>query len=240
MSRVAPIISPHHSASRASIVGGGGRNIQPGAISLGHRGVLFIDEAPECATGILDSLRQPLESGRITITRQIGSVTFPAQFLLVLAANPCPCGKFSGRGHGCECSSLQVRRYLGKLSGPLMDRIDLRVNIDPVGRVELSSQELGEPSHVIRERVIEARGRASARFKDESWKLNAEIPSRALRSTYSPDRAAMNFLHDELDQERITARGLHKVIRVAWTLTDLGGRERPNVDDVKNAYQLRG
>ncbi len=239
MSRVAPIISPHHSASRASIVGGGGRNIQPGAISLGHRGVLFIDEAPECATGILDSLRQPLESGTITITRQVGSVTFPAQFLLVLAANPCPCGKFSGRGHGCECSSLQVRRYLGKLSGPLMDRIDLRVTVDPVGRVELSSQELGEPSHVMRERVIEARGRASKRFKDEPWKLNAEIPSRALRTTYSPDRAAMNFLHDELDQERITARGLHKVIRVAWTLADLGGRERPNVDDVKSAYQLR-
>ncbi len=239
MSRVAPIIAPHHSASRASIVGGGGRNIQPGAISLGHRGVLFIDEAPECATGILDSLRQPLESGTITIARQVGSVTFPAQFLLVLAANPCPCGKYSGRGHGCECSSLQVRRYLGKLSGPLMDRIDLRVTVDPVGRVELSSQELGEPSHVMRERVIQARNRAAIRFKDESWKLNAEIPSRALRTRYAPDRAAMNFLHDELDRERITARGLHKVIRVAWTLADLGGRERPNVEDVKNAYQLR-
>ncbi|CAN2193473.1 COG0606 Predicted ATPase with chaperone activity [Candidatus Nanopelagicaceae bacterium] len=239
MSRVAPIISPHHSASRASIVGGGGRNIQPGAISLGHRGVLFIDEAPECATGILDSLRQPLESGTITIARQVGSVTFPAQFLLVLAANPCPCGKYSGRGHGCECSSLQVRRYLGKLSGPLMDRIDLRVTVDPVGRVELSSQELGEPSRSMRERVIEARSRAAMRFKDEVWKLNAEIPSRALRTTYSPDRAAMNFLHDELDRERITARGLHKVIRVGWTLADLGGRERPNIEDVKNAYQLR-
>jgi magnesium chelatase family protein len=239
MSRVAPIISPHHSASRASIVGGGGRNIQPGAISLGHRGVLFIDEAPECATGILDSLRQPLESGEITITRQVGSATFPAKFLLVLAANPCPCGKYSGRGHGCECSSLQVRRYLGKLSGPLMDRIDLRVKVDPVGRVELSSSELGEPSHAIRERVISARAQAAVRFKDERWKLNAEIPSRALRSQYSPDRSAMNFLHDELDKERITARGLHKIIRVAWTLADLSRRQRPSLDDVQRAYQLR-
>jgi magnesium chelatase family protein len=239
MSRVAPIIAPHHSASRASIVGGGGRNIQPGAISLGHRGVLFIDEAPECATGILDSLRQPLESGEITIARQVGSATFPAKFLLVLAANPCPCGKYSGRGHGCECSSLQVRRYLGKLSGPLMDRIDLRVTVDPVGRIELSSIELGESSQAIRERVISARARAAERFKDEVWKLNAEIPSRALRSQYSPDRSAMNFLHDELDRERITARGLHKVIRVAWTLADLGGRERPSIEDVKSAYQLR-
>jgi len=239
MSRVAPIISPHHSASRASIVGGGGRNIQPGAISLGHRGVLFIDEAPECATGILDSLRQPLESGTITIARQVGSVTFPAQFLLVLAANPCPCGKYSGRGLGCECSSLQVRRYLGKLSGPLMDRIDLRVSVDPVGRVELSSNELGESSQAIRERVISARARAAERFKDEPWKLNAEIPSRALRTTYSPERAAMNFLHDELDKERITARGLHKVIRVAWTLADLSARKKPSIEDVKSAYQLR-
>jgi magnesium chelatase family protein len=239
MSRVAPIIAPHHSASRASIVGGGGRNIQPGAISLGHRGVLFIDEAPECATGILDSLRQPLESGEITIARQVGSATFPAKFLLVLAANPCPCGKYSGRGHGCECSSLQVRRYLGKLSGPLMDRIDLRVTVDPVGRVELSSSELGESSLAMRERVISARARAAERFVDEPWNLNAEIPSRALRSQYSPDRSAMNFLHDELDRERITARGLHKVIRVAWTLADLGGRDRPSIEDVKSAYQLR-
>jgi magnesium chelatase family protein len=239
MSRVAPFIAPHHSASRASIVGGGGRSIQPGAISLGHRGVLFIDEAPECATGILDSLRQPLESGTITIARQIGSVTFPAKFLLVLAANPCPCGKYSGRGHGCECSSLQVRRYLGKLSGPLMDRIDLRVTVDPVGRVELSSHELGEPSHQIRERVMQARAQAASRFRDEPWKLNAEIPSRALRTTYAPDRKAMSFLHDELDKERITARGLHKVIRVAWTLADLGGRGKPNLVDVQSAYQLR-
>jgi magnesium chelatase family protein len=239
MSRVAPIVSPHHSASRASIVGGGGRAIQPGAISLGHRGVLFIDEAPECATGILDALRQPLESGTITIARQVGSVTFPAQFLLVLAANPCPCGKYSGRGHGCECSSLQVRRYLGKLSGPLMDRIDLRVAVDPVGRVELASKDLGESSAAIRERVLSARTLAAARFHNEKWKLNAEIPSRALRTTYAPERAAMNYLHDELDRERITARGLHKIIRVAWTLADLAGRDRPTLMDVQDAYQLR-
>ncbi len=239
MSRVAPIISPHHSASRASIVGGGGRNIQPGAISLGHRGVLFIDEAPECATGILDALRQPLESGTITIARQVGSVTFPAQFLLVLAANPCPCGKYSGRGHGCECSSLQVRRYLGKLSGPLMDRIDIRIDVDPVGRIELASQELGESSAEIRKRVIAARARAAIRFKDQQWKLNAHIPARALRIEYRPERAAMNFLHDELDKELITARGLHKVIRLAWTLADLAERPIPNLEDVKSAYQLR-
>lgn len=239
ISRTAPIIAPHHSASRASIVGGGGRDIQPGAISLGHRGVLFIDEAPECAAGILDALRQPLESGQITIARQSGNVTFPAQFLLVLAANPCPCGKYSGKGRGCTCTSLQVRRYLGKLSGPLMDRIDIRVTVDPVGRVELASQELGESSADIRTRVIEARKLAAIRFKDEKWSLNAEIPARALRRDYAPVREAMNFLHDELDQERITARGLHKVMRLSWTLADLAGRKQPGLKEVQSAFQLR-
>ena len=239
ISRTAPIIAPHHSASRASIVGGGGRDIQPGAISLGHRGVLFIDEAPECAAGILDALRQPLESGQITIARQSGNVTFPAQFLLVLAANPCPCGKYSGKGRGCTCTSLQVRRYLGKLSGPLMDRIDIRVTVDPVGRVELASQELGESSADIRSRVIEARKVAAIRFKDEKWSLNAEIPARALRRDYAPARDAINFLHDELDQERITARGLHKVIRLSWTLADLAGRKQPELKEVQRAFQLR-
>jgi magnesium chelatase family protein len=240
MSRTAPIISPHHTASRASIVGGGGRTIQPGAISLGHRGVLFIDEAPECAVGILDALRQPLESGEITIARQAGNVTFPARFLLILAANPCPCGKYSGKGRGCTCTSLQVRRYLGKLSGPLMDRIDIRVAVDPVGRIELASQELGESSADIRGRVMEARARAAHRFKTEKWKLNAEIPARALRRDYAPDREALNFLHDELDHERITARGLHKALRVAWTLADLSGKKKPGLVEVERAHQLRG
>lgn len=240
MSRIAPIVAPHHTATRAALVGGGGRSIQPGAISLSHRGVLFIDEAPECARGILDSLRQPLESGEITIARQIGSATFPAKFLLVLAANPCPCGKFSGSGKSCTCSSLEVRRYLGKLSGPLMDRIDIRVTVDPVGRVELDSGELGESSENIRNRVISARVAAAKRFEGKPWQLNSEIPSRELRSAYRPERAAMNFLHDELDKERITARGLHKVIRIAWTLADLAQRPIPNLSDVTSAYQLRG
>lgn len=240
MSKLAPIVTPHHSASRASIVGGGNRVITPGAISIAHHGVLFIDEAPECAAGILDSLRQPLESGEITITRQVGSATFPARFLLVLAANPCPCGKYTGRGHGCTCTSLQVRRYLGKLSGPLLDRIDIRVEIDPVTRTEFSADVLGESSKVIRERVISARERSTARFSSESWKLNSEIPAPALRNTYRPTKDAMSFLHDQLDREQITARGLHKTIRLAWTLADLASRDIPVLEDVQQAFQLRG
>jgi magnesium chelatase family protein len=239
MSRMAPIVSPHHTASRVAIVGGGSHVIKPGACSLAHHGVLFIDEAPECATGVLDSLRQPLESGTITITRSVGNITFPAEFLLVLAANPCPCGKFSGKGRGCECSSLAVRRYLGRLSGPLMDRIDMRVQVEPVSRVEMAATELGETSAQIRERVIAARSAASQRFADKPWKLNAHIPSRELRTTYRPEKAAMNFLHDELDRERLTARGLHKIIRLAWTLADLEQRSVATLADVQRAYSLR-
>ena len=239
LSRVAPIVSPHHSASRVALVGGGSTAIKPGACSLAHHGVLFIDEAPECANGVLDALRQPLESGTITIARSVGSLTFPAQFLLVLAANPCPCGKFSGRGRSCTCSSVQVRRYLGKLSGPLMDRIDMRVQVEPVTRLEMSQSELGESSAAIAVRVLAARAKAKERFQGETWSLNSDIPSRALRTTYKPERSAMNFLHDELDKERLTARGLHKIIRLAWTLADLNGNPVPQLADVQRAYQLR-
>jgi magnesium chelatase family protein len=239
LSRLAPIVSPHHSASRVALVGGGSTAIKPGACSLAHHGVLFIDEAPECAAGVLDALRQPLESGTITIARSVGSLTFPAQFLLVLAANPCPCGKFAGRGRACTCSSVQVRRYLGKLSGPLMDRIDMRVQVEPVTRVEMSQTELGESSAMIAARVLAARKKAKDRFKDDPWSLNSEIPARALRTTYKPERSAMNFLHDELDKERLTARGLHKIIRLSWTLADLNDNAIPQLADVKRAYQLR-
>jgi magnesium chelatase family protein len=235
----APFVAPHHSATRVAMVGGGSHTIRPGACSLAHRGVLFVDEAPECDSGVLDSLRQPLESGSITIARAIGSVTYPAQFLLVLAANPCPCGKFSGRGRNCTCTSQQVRRYLGKLSGPLMDRIDLRVQVDPLSRVELTKPELGQASATIRSRVTSARAIANGRFKDETWSLNSEIPSRALRTKYQPERAAMNFLHSELDQEHITARGLHKVMRTAWSIADMSRRPRPSIEDTQLAYSLR-
>ena len=235
----APFVAPHHSATRVAMVGGGSHAIKPGACSLAHRGVLFVDEAPECDSGVLDSLRQPLESGSITISRAIGSVSYPARFLLVLAANPCPCGKFSGRGRNCTCTSQQVRRYLGKLSGPLMDRIDLRVQVDPLSRVELSKPELGETSDAIQRRVISARDTAAHRFIGEKWSLNSEIPSRALRTSYQPERSAMNFLHTELDRERITARGLHKVMRTAWSIADLSGHQRPSIDDTRLAYSLR-
>ena len=238
LSRYAPFISPHHSATRIAMVGGGAHTIKPGVCSLAHRGVLFIDEAPECSSGVLDSLRQPLESGSITISRANGNLTFPARFILILAANPCPCGKFSGRGRSCTCTSVQIRRYLNKLSGPLLDRIDLKVSVENVGRAELAATN-NESSSLIRQRVINAREFAAARFADEPWKLNSEIPPRALRNKYQPDRYAMNFLHDELDKERITARGLHKIIRTSWTIADLKCLSRPTLEEVTESYRLR-
>jgi len=238
LSTTAPFISPHHSTTRIAMVGGGAHQIKPGVCSLAHRGVLFIDEAPECGNGVLDALRQPLESGSITISRANGNLTFPAQFILVLAANPCPCGKFSGKGYGCSCTSLQVRRYLNKLSGPLLDRIDLRVPVENVSRLELAQSD-NESSGTIRNRVIAARAKAANRFNHESWKLNSEIPPRALRQQFQPERAAMNFLHDELDKERITARGLHKIIRTSWTIADLKGVDRPTLVEVEESYRLR-
>ncbi len=237
LSRFAPYVAPHHTTTKVAMVGGGGHAIKPGAISLAHHGILFIDEAPECSAGILDSLRQPLESGSITIARATGNLTFPAEFILVIAANPCPCGKFVGKGRNCTCSPLQVRRYLAKLSGPLLDRIDLRVKVESVSRIELAQG--GESSAAIRERVIAAREAAAIRFKSENWKINSQIPARALTKQYQATKEAMAFLHDELDRERITARGLHKILRTSWTLADLANRNQPDLAEVKSAYQLR-
>jgi len=239
ITRTPPFVSPHHSTTAVAMVGGGSQQIRPGACSLANRGVLFIDEAPECGNGVLDSLRQPLESGSVTISRSLATLTFPARFMLVLAANPCPCGKFSGRGRSCTCTSLQIRRYLQKISGPLLDRIDIRVFVDAPSRVEMASTEPQESSAVVRDRVIAARAAASERFAGEEWQLNSEIPPNYLRKKYAAERSAMNILHQELDLERLSARGFHKVLRVAWSVADSEGHSIPTVADVEQALVLR-
>ena len=234
-----PFISPHHSTTATAMVGGGSHAIRPGAVSLANYGVLFIDEAPECGNGVLDSLRQPLESGSVTISRSVATVTFPAKFILVLAANPCPCGKFSGRGRSCTCSSVQIRRYLQKISGPLLDRIDIKVFVDAPTRVEMAAQDLGESSEVVRARVINARAVALERFGNESWNLNSEIPANFLRKKFAAEKSGMNYLHQELDQERLSARGFHKVIRLSWSIADKLGHSIPTLSDVQSALLMR-
>ncbi len=239
ISLLAPFVSPHHSTTAVGMVGGGAHLVRPGSCSLAHNGILFIDEAPECGKGVLDSLRQPLESGCITITRASGSITYPSKFILVLAANPCPCGKFSGRGRSCSCSSLSIRRYLQKISGPLLDRIDLRIFVERPTRTEISEFDSGESSAVVRERVIAARALAAERFAGESWRLNSEIPASALRKKYRASKAAMAFLHSELDAERLSVRGFHKVLRTSWSVADSHGRTIPSLEDAQQALLFR-
>lgn len=234
-----PFVSPHHTTTATAMVGGGSHAIKPGAVSLAHNGVLFIDEAPECNSGVLDSLRQPLESGEVTITRAIGSVNFPAKFILVLAANPCPCGKFSGKGRACTCSAQQIRRYATKLSGPLLDRIDIRLQVDPPTRVELASAELGESSVLVRERVSIAREIAANRFSKYPWKMNSEIPAKYLRSEFRAEKSAMALLHIQLEKENLSARGFYKVLRLAWSIADSRQHEIPSKEDVEKAISLR-
>ena len=239
LSKLPPFVSPHHTTTAPAMIGGGAHAIRPGATSLAHQGVLFIDEAPECARGVLDSLRQPLESGNVTISRAVGSVTYPARFMLVLAANPCPCGKFSGRGRSCTCTQVAIRRYLQRLSGPLLDRIDIRVFVDSPSRVEMASDQLGESSETVRARVILAREIADVRFADCTWKLNSQIPPSELRKRFRAEKQGMNLLHTELDNERLSARGFHKVLRISWSIADSHGHTVPNREDVESAFRLR-
>jgi magnesium chelatase family protein len=239
ISRTPPFVAPHHSTTAVAMIGGGAHQVRPGACSLANCGVLFIDEAPECGKGVLDSLRQPLESGSVTISRSIATMSFPARFMLVLAANPCPCGKFSGRGRSCTCSSLQIRRYLQKISGPLLDRIDIRVFVEAPTRAEMATTEAHESSAEVRERVVAARKIAADRFAGESWSLNSQIPPSALRKSYLAEKSAMAILHQELDLERLSARGFHKVLRVAWSIADSRGHEVPLKADVERALEMR-
>lgn len=239
LTRSAPFVAPHHSITIAALVGGGGATIRPGACSLAHNGVLFIDEAPECASGILDALRQPLESGAVTIARSQGSASFPSRFTLLLAANPCPCGRFAGRGRGCSCTSIQVRRYLARLSGPLLDRVDIRIRVEPPSRSELAATIGGESSAAMRGRVLRAREKARERFTGLDYSSNAAIPSSALRERFRAERSAMSLLHDLIERDEISARGFHRILRTAWSITDLREIERPDRAAVEAAIALR-
>lgn len=238
LSALPPFLAPHHATTIPALIGGGSGSIRPGACSLAHRGVLFIDEAPECANGILDSLRQPLESGNITITRSANTATFPARFILLLAANPCPCGKFAGRGRACECSSIQIRRYLSKLSGPLIDRIDIRLKVESPTRSELALAST-KTSALMRDRVVRARAIAQERFATARFKLNSEIPPNLLREQFRPRKDGLALLHSLLDSESITARGFHRAMRVAWSIADLTGISTPGKEEIERALELR-
>ncbi|QLJ04674.1 YifB family Mg chelatase-like AAA ATPase [Streptomyces sp. NEAU-sy36] len=237
---VAPYCAPHHSATMQSLVGGGPGVARPGAVSLAHRGVLFLDEAPEFHSQTLDALRQPLESGHVVIARSAGVVRFPARFLMVLAANPCPCGRFSQRDTLCECPPSVIRRYQARLSGPLLDRVDLRVEVDPVTRAQLTAPGArGESTATVADRVRQARERAAARLAGTPWRTNGEVPGRELRGRFQAAAGAMDEAERSLERGVLTARGIDRVLRVAWTVADLVGHDRPDAADVALALHLR-
>ncbi|WP_305782862.1 YifB family Mg chelatase-like AAA ATPase [Symbioplanes lichenis] len=235
-----PFEAPHHSASLAALVGGGPGLARPGALSLAHRGVLFLDEAPEFAARTLQALRQPLESGRVILARARGSTEYPARVQLVLAANPCPCASPAGDQY-CQCSPGARRRYLGKLTGPLLDRIDIHIKLASLGAAQLlTATGPAEPSAAVAARVAKARAAAAARWSGEGWQVNADVPGPFLRRPpWRLEAEATASLRRGLESGALSARGFDRVLRLAWTIADLDGRDTPGAADVAEAAQLR-
>jgi magnesium chelatase family protein len=241
-STLPPFQAPHHTATLASMVGGGSQQPRPGLISRAHLGVLFLDEAPEFQLAVLESLRQPLESGQITISRASGQATFPAQFQLVMAANPCPCGHATGSGKNCSCSAGSRSRYLSKLSGPLSDRIDVRLQLNPVNAslINRTSNLEGESSGQIREQVVLARANSSYRLAGTPWKLNSQVAGSYLRRELRLSASVTKHLDAALDQRLVSMRGYDRCLRLAWSIADLSGRTMPNSEDLALATFYRG
>jgi magnesium chelatase family protein len=230
-----PFRAPHHTISVAGLVGGGSRVPRPGAVSLAHHGVLFLDELCEFPRAALEALRQPLESGEVTVVRSSASVRFPASFALVAATNPCPCGYLGDGERPCRCSAEDVRRYARRLSGPLLDRIDLYVRVDRVGADQLSDAAAGEGSAVVRSRVAAARALGEARAGVASARLRVADLPRLCR----PTAAAGRTLAIAVDRLGLSARGFHRALRVARTIADLAGEERVDEPHVREALGLR-
>jgi magnesium chelatase family protein len=189
---------------------------------------------------VLDALRQPLEAGEVAIARAAVQATFPARFTLILAANPCPCARAAAPGgSGCRCSPAARRRYLGRLSGPLMDRVDVKVTLAPVSRRDmLYDRKFAEPSAVVAERVAAARERSAARLAGTPWRLNAEVPGAQLRREFPPAAGALKSLERAMELGQVSARGTDKIVRVGWSLADLAGRDQPGADEVNLAIGL--
>jgi magnesium chelatase family protein len=233
-----PFRSPHHSASGPSLVGGGSFP-KPGEISLAHRGVLFLDELTEFKRDVLEFLRQPLEDGCVTISRTRQSVAFPAQFTLVASTNPCPCGYFGDTVQACTCSPRAREQYWARLSGPLMDRIDLQVGVNRLKPEEITQQPTGESSQVVRQRVQAARDRACQRFQNMPLRCNAEMKSEHLQRWCQMDGATRSLLENAIRKLGLSVRASDRILKVARTIADLSGDERLQTAHVAEAIQYR-
>ncbi|GAA3547261.1 hypothetical protein AFL01nite_22130 [Aeromicrobium flavum] len=235
-----PFLEPHHTASAAAVVGGGSRVVRPGAMSLAHHGVLFLDEAPEFAINVLEALRQPLESGQVVVSRSAQTAVFPARFQLVLAANPCPCGHAGSVMQRCECTAATRRRYADRLSGPIRDRIDIHRTLVEPSRRELVHGLGARPAmSELAARVADARDRQRRRLADTPWRVNAAVPGVDLRKTWPAEDEGTRLLEQQVRGHKVTPRSADRVLRLAWSIADLCGHGRPTVDDVQTALDLR-
>jgi magnesium chelatase family protein len=235
-----PFRAPHHTISDAALVGGGMNKIRPGEISLSHHGVLFLDELPEFARNVLEVLRQPLESQSMTISRTKMTIDYPANFMLICSMNPCPCGNFGNPTHQCTCSPAQIQRYLGKISGPLLDRIDIQTEVPVVKYQELSSKSTGERSSEVRERVIRARDIQIERFKKlKNVFKNADMSSRLIRKYCELDAASQEILKMAMNRLGLSARAYDRILKVARTIADLESKENIKAEHISEAIQYR-
>lgn len=233
-----PFRSPHHTASTVALTGGG-KDAKPGEISLAHNGVLFLDEMPEYSRDTLETLRQPLEDGVITVSRAIGTIEYPANFILVASMNPCPCGNYGSKDLQCTCSPSQISRYLRKLSGPLLDRIDLKIDVDRVSFVDLKSDKLEESSEEVKKRVDKARQIQLERFKGEKIYCNAKMNSRLIKKYCSIDDDSEKLIETAFEKFHMSARGYNRILKVARTIADLAGSENIELAHVAEAIAYR-
>ena len=231
-----PFRAPHHTASDAGLLGGN-VNPTPGEISLAHHGVLFLDELPEFKRSVLETMRQPLEEGRVTISRAAGTMTFPSQFMLVAAMNPTPDGRMPGES---RCSPREIQSYLNRVSGPLLDRIDIHVEVPAVKFREIASERTGETSAQIRERVVAARHRQQERFKGKARvTCNARMGTRELKAYCALDEATMELLKMAMAELKLSARAYDRILKVSRTIADLAGSDRLTSDHLSEAIQYR-
>ena len=247
ISDIPPFEAPHHTASAASLIGGGTGVAKPGIITRAHCGVLFMDEAPEFSPRVLQTLREPLESGHIAISRSKGTTLYPAKFQLVIAANPCPCGYAYGNGERCTCKERERARYFSRLSGPILDRIDIQMDVPPVERIIMPNPQQNSAQNTIsstpltskmmRNNVIAARQIARDRFEKQGWDCNAQASGTWLRKYTS--KQAVDLINKALEKHQLSLRGADRALRLAWTLSDLSGHSSPDMTDMAQAISLR-
>ncbi len=236
--RTRPFRSPHHTASPVALCGGG-NHITPGEISLAHNGVLFLDEFPEFPPKMLEALRQPLEDNCITVSRAVGSITYPANFILLAAMNPCPCGFLGHPTKPCHCTEAAIRRYHRRVSGPILDRIDLHVDVPAVEYGQIASNQKSESSEAIRQRVNAARALQAERYKSLGITKNADLEGAAIKQFCAPDALGDRFLKLKFETDDISARGYTRILKVARTIADLEGSEQIRMEHLAEAFQYR-